>query len=321
MSKQQITPELAQSWIDAYKYEPALMHTVMRNVRRDHVVFLAKEMASGRFSSATIAFADCKEDGRRFVVNGNHTLRAIVESGVTLFLTVEYNDCNTMDEVRHLYATYDKNLTRKRFDSLRAYDAAGKFDINQTHVRTLSSAVGYMIADFGRNPKKTREVSDAELMERMRPWVPAFGQILAAVGVSGAWYKRIVWRRSVLSVALVTMRYQPDQAFGFWKSIAEGSGLKVHSPALRLRDYLMELMVSGGGRSSETRALVKVETQTNISRVVAYCWNKNYNGERIVLMKVPYDKPLSIAGAPNTVTTGTIKEPTTLATAGGLVPA
>ncbi len=316
MSKQLITPELANEWVTAYFYEKPLMHSVMRAVREAHVNYLAKEMARGMFGSATIAFADCKENGRRFIVNGNHTLRAIVRSGVTLYLTVEHNECDTMDQVRHLYATYDKNLLRGRADSLRAYRAGEVLGITQTDVAALSAGVAFILQDFGKfGGGQGGRIPDDVLLREMKQWIAPFGQLLVAVGAAstGPWHRRIIRRRAVLAVALITMRYQHERAFTFWQSVVTAEGVSRHSPALRLRDFLMEMALESGGA---------VGLNSNeIATTVAYCWNKHYKNERIVQMKVSYDKPLEIAGAPKSATTRKIQEPVTLATVGELVPA
>lgn len=310
MSKQLITPELANEWVTSYRYEKDLMHSVMRNIRPRHVEYLAAEMKRGAFGSATISFADCKESGRRFIVNGNHTLQAIIKSGQTLYLTVEYNECDTMDQVRHLYATYDKNLLRQRADSLRAYDAHNVLNIRQDDVKRLSAAVGYIMTNFGAS--RQYRISDADLLVEMEKWTEPYGRLLVAVGTSKPWYYRVLGRRAVLAVALISMKHQPKIAYPFWESVATGAGLKLHAPALRLRDYLTDLVVSKDGEMVSTE---------DVAKAVAYCWNKHYNGERIVQMKVSYDKPLEIAGAPKSITTRTIQEPVTPVTVGEMVPA
>lgn len=310
MSKQLITPELANEWVTAYFYEKSLMHSVMRNIREYHVDYLAKEMSNGTFGSATISFADCKENGRRFIVNGNHTLRAIAKSGVTLYLTVEQNECDTMEQVRHLYATYDKNLLRSRVDSLRAYHAGDVLGITQSDVGALSAAVVYILQGFGTVPGR---IPDRVVLEEMKSWAEPFGHLLVAIGRSNPWYPRIARRRGVASVAIISMKYHRGIAFPFWQSVATGEGLHRYSPALRLRDFLIENGTLQGGKDGLSQAA--------LVKTVAYCWNKQYRNERIVQMKVPYDKPLDIAGAPKSVMARTIKEPVTLATIGELVPA
>lgn len=311
MTKQLITPELANEWVTAYFYEKPLMHSVMRNIRETHVNYLAREMTRGMFGSATIAFADCKENGRRFIVNGNHTLRAIVQSGVNMYLTVEVNECDTVAQVRHLYATYDKNLLRQRVDSLRAYGASDTLEIRHTDVKVLAAAVAFMSDDFGATNKKPR-IPDAELLDMMRPWTKHYGRLLVAVGSGAPWFARIMNRRAVLSVALHTMKHQPDISFRFWESVVSGAGFRDYAPALKLRDYLIETTLVGDhGRTKPG----------DMAKAVAYCWNKHLNNERIVQMRVPYDKPLEIAKTSKAAPSRMIQKPVTSATVGELVPA
>lgn len=286
----EITPSMAREWIETYTGAKDL--GIMRPIRPWWVTYLAKQMRAGLFtSSATVGLANLGD--AVCIVNGNHTLRAIEAAGVTMELPVVWYECESEAEVRHLYATFDHNLTRTRVDSFRAYDVAHALDVTQSDAQALSSAVFFMMSEFGRVRQNTRKVADTDLLAAMRPWVPAFGQLLvvAGRGHSTPWYKRIIRRAPVCSVALVTLQYQPEMAFRFWSSVVEGVNLKRNSPALRLRDYLTETISVGGGRVASGI----MESQDTIAKKVAYCWNKYYRGEQVMLLRVG-DKPIEILG-------------------------
>ena len=286
-----VNPEQADEWVKTYDYGKTHMATVMRPINQKHVEFLASEMLKGRFQDhARIEFADCAENGRRYIVNGNHTLRAIVLAGRPQRVTVEYVQCPTMGEVRVRYATYDINRVRNRADSLRAYDAIAMFgaDAQSNYVKQLSAAVGFIMDGFVKSSIKR---STADILVAMNPWAEAYTALVGVVGKSSRG-QRITNRRAVLAVALVTMRYQPELAARFWRDVADGAGLKIKSPAWQLREYLSEATMIGGPIPNGVEIAVMAKT-------VAYCWNKYFEGmQTIDRMSVPLDKPISILGAP-----------------------
>lgn len=307
----EITPAMAREWIEAYTGAKDL--GIMRPIRSWWVTYLAKQMRAGLFTaSATVGLA--KLGDAVCIVNGNHTLRAIEVAGVTMKLPVVWYECESEADVRHLYATFDHNLTRTRVDSFRAYDVADALNVTQSDAQALSSAVFFMMSEFGRVWQNTRKVADTDLLTAMRPWVPAFGKLLVVAGRGHGtpWYKRIVRRAPVCSVALVTLQYQPEMAFRFWSSVVEGVNLKRNSPALRLRDYLTET-ISVGSHGSRL-ASGGMEHQDVMAKKVAYCWNKYYQGEQIVLLRVS-DKPIEILGREEP------RRPTTAAPALMMMPA
>ncbi len=295
-----ITPEMAQHWVDTYTLAKEL--GIMRPIRPWWAQYLSDQMTKGLFSPVSLIVLGTVGD-KTGIVNGNHTLRAIVKSGITLELPVEQFVYPSVDKMRHAYATADHNLTRGRYDSFRAYDVKFLTGINKSDARALSSAVLFMMNDFGRIRTSSRRVSDTDLLTAMRPWVPTFGKLIALVGSSHGdpWYKRIIRRSSVCAVAMVTMNYQPDMARRFWEAVVDGTNLKSkQAPALRLREYLIET-IPASGRATTTG---QMEQQDLMARKVAHCWNQYYLGRPMKLLRVSMEKPVEVLGHDSTMATG-----------------
>jgi hypothetical protein len=296
--KMDIAPELAQLWIDEATLAEDL--GAMRPIRDWWVTYLAREMLKGEFAqSAVIGIGRLR--GREGILNGNHTLRAIVRSGVTLTLPVETYDCKTEGEFRHLYATWDTGQKRQRRDTLRAYDAIGMFghgEATQSDVTNLSSAVSFMLKGFGIKyvSDPSIRLSNAELMAEMKSWVEPYALLRAITGGgnTNSWNGRILRRQGVCSVALITIRDQPELAQKFWRAVVSGTGLIVKGdPVLRFRDYLLSTSISGGATSSRGK---DHETAYRMARVTGYCWSKHYTRDKIYAMQVNYDKPPMLSG-------------------------
>lgn len=291
-----ITPSMAQGWIDSYT--GAQDHGIMRSIRPWWVNYLVGQMRQGTFSPTSLIML-AKVGDEVFIVNGNHTLRAIVGSGVTIGLPVERFECGTVDEVRHMYATADHPLKRQRSDSFRAYDTFGSLGINLSDARSLASAVTFMMNDYGRVRNSKVPISDSELLVMMQPWVPMFSELLeiAPRGHGTAWHRRLVRRASVCAVAMMTVHYQPVMARDFWVSVVNGTGIKSKtSPALKLRDYLMETMPPGGNGAGR----LVMENHDLMAKKVAHCWNQFYLGKSLTLLRVTNDKPLHVLGRDET---------------------
>lgn len=283
MTRRMVNPTYAQELIEETTHEPGLMATLMRPIRPYHVDYLARQMERRNFGNNIIDIVTCAETGQRFLANGNHTLRAVVKSGVTIPLTVEQSRVETIRDVRRIYSQYDRGLSRSRKDAMRSLDADGASGLPLTHVGYLASAVAFMLDDYdlkgGGRP--SQKIGDDELHTEMVTWVEEFAIVRNAVGTNKQWEARIIRRRGVLSVALNTARANRDTASRFWHGVASGVNLAAKSPELVLREYLTETgLTGGGGRGVMT-------TARDMARVSAHCWNKFINGERIARLYVP----------------------------------
>lgn len=284
MTKRFITPEVAQALIDECEHAPDLMDTLRRPIRAAHVAYLARQMERGAFGNNLIDVVDCRKTGQRFIVNGNHTLRAIVKSGARLHLTFEETPCETIQDVRLAYSRYDRGLVRSRKDAMRSLNAVDGTGLPLSHVGYLASAVAFMMDDYrlGQNARRSKGMGDDELYSELAAWAAEFQVLREIVGGTKTWESRIIRRRGVLSVALVTIRANKSKAIDFWTGVVSGVDIPRHSPILKVRDYLMETGIIGN--SSRPGAMVHPD---EMARTVAYCWDKFVTGTPVKQMKVP----------------------------------
>jgi len=287
MTKRFITPAYAQQLIDECTHDPKLMATLMRPIRPRHVTFLARQMERNNFGNNVIDVAHCLETFQKFIVNGNHTLRAIVQSGVSLHLSFEQTSCETLDDVRRVYSQYDRGLSRSRTDALRSLNATDKLNVPLSHVGYLASAVAFILDDYpsAGARSRTRMIGDAELFEEVCAWSEEYQLIRDVIGGVKSWESRIIRRRGVCSVALVTARATPEKSRIFWDGVVSGVNIPSGSPMLKLRDYLMVAGVAGGGGTSK-----QTVTSDDLARTVAYCWSKYITGRSILRLQVPRER-------------------------------
>src|SRR5438309_8224190 len=119
-----VTPEKAQALL-------ATAYQGQRPLRPHHVRFLCHLLRTGHWRQG--AEIHCARLGtERFLINGQHTLTALVQEHLAAWLTLVEIDVPTLAAVGRLYVSSDRNLTRSLDDiyhsalEMRRYAFTGK---------------------------------------------------------------------------------------------------------------------------------------------------------------------------------------------------
>lgn len=209
-----VTPEMAKRWLEKHNHRN-------RPIRRWRVRILASEMERGRFvnNGEPVRF-----DRNRELLDGQHRLAAIVESGITLKnQLVVYN----LDP--DVLATIDTGSKRTLCDNLKIEGV-----VNSGMVASAARVcVCYEHGDLGLS----YQLPDSEFNDyahnheqELQAAVSGARRINAAVGGSLAVYT------AMLSYCLV---YNKEKTEAFIESVASGEGLKKGDPALVFRNYAL----------------------------------------------------------------------------------
>jgi hypothetical protein len=238
-----------------------------------------------------ISFAEL--NGDTFCVNGQHTLTALGETtGQPYWLQYETHRCTTMEEVDALYQSYDRGLARSWTDLYKSDSRLASYEIPTTHLAKLGAVTPILARGF-----------EQEFRFSGRPWVPLLKNAYLRFALMQDWtnemqnfsngcqgpgsIRKLLLRAAVLSVALVTYRYQPDTAHRFWPLLARDSGLVEGEPAHSLLRYL---------RETSTRVVDPFSYQ----RAVASAWNAFVDGRKMNKVQPRASKdPILIAGTPH----------------------
>lgn len=282
-----ITPHKAQTWLDE-------RYGRQRRVSDSRVKFYAKEMKRGKWQP-TNPIALAHVDGNTHLVNGQHTLLAVLESGATLkYNPIHIHQVTEMDDIDELYAHYDIGKKRNYADSLRAYRVDEHTDLPLSAIQHLSSGIVSVMSGFPR--RNTRySIAHDELIDLVYEWCDTFKQVRHAVSESESGIVKRILIKSVLSVALVTMRYQPEDAFEFWRQVARIDRLPRNDPRLALHKALISWELKGGDTGAPG------EEPGTFSRAAAYAWNKYRRGAGLSVIKssvVSKMYPIVIDGTP-----------------------
>lgn len=135
------TPHVAQNIIDNHMYNH------QRPISKMQTNQFANAMKSGIFAPvSTITFA--VENGSFSCIDGQHTLRALVQSDTILTLPVMVIN----DKQHKLYSKIDRGRPRVMGDTLRAYDFASTIGLSQTATNKVARAMKIILAGHTTHP-------------------------------------------------------------------------------------------------------------------------------------------------------------------------
>lgn len=269
---------------------------LQRPINDTHVKRLAEEMIAGSFVAGTPVHI-CEFNGRAFIVNGNHTLEAVIQSGVTVPLSFLYTTVESMAEVAATYSNHDIGRARIWADAIRASGLFEEKEAPQQFVNQFASALVPIQLGFkevslrgaGRNASTERLHNLARSrtlrMQMMREYGNQAEYYYLATHRARTKIQTMMRRAVVFAVALETFRYQASNATAFWEGMAKDDGLRSTDPRKLLLNYLAESSASHPAKALQVRA-------------VASAWNAFYEKREITVLRPSYDQPFVLRGTP-----------------------
>jgi hypothetical protein len=275
-----VTPALAQRVIEEVNYKG------QRQLAASHVAFLADEMRRGTFRAGTqIAFGRLGRD--LHLVNGQHRMHALVQSGEDIEFQILIEDATDAEDLAALWCTFDRG-GRNRSDAqvLAAHGISDRYGLSKTVARSIWQAQPLIANRFLRPSFQDDPTlrNDDLRMEGCKPWWEI-----------GATYERliekapsVVWKKlassQAVAVALVTLKYQPTKAAEFWRGIASDDGLRRNDPRKAL---LIDFGNREWGRKSSDGCV-----STSLA------WNAFFTSRALSQIKIVNGAAVRIAGTP-----------------------
>jgi hypothetical protein len=279
----QITPRMAREWLAEYRYE------FQRVIRPTHVEYLASEMIAGRFEVCQITF--CDFNGRLFLVDGQHRLHAIANSGTPIEQFVYTEPANSFDEVAENYYRRDIGITRSEADMHKPAQLEKRTGLTPTKICAVSSAAKLIMGGFAPGVfsvklpyQRSRDIRKNAILDLSDSATVYFESIYD----NSTLIQKALLRFACVSVGIVTSRYAPEIATAFWKEVALNDGLRKGAPAKALiESYLLR----------PTNNL----SPAYQARLIAAAWNAYYEKRglsHLVLTKETMIRPIRICGTP-----------------------
>lgn len=266
---QDITPQIASKMLTDMQYER------QRTIRPAHIKYLANEMKNKRFIGNTIGVCELP-GGSQYLINGYHTLNAIIESGCTVQMPVEFFHVNAYAEVDKVYARFDRQLKRTRVDTIRVYGLEDEFGLPPSTLSKFAAASVVIMKDFSSGGGLSY-VSDDEVVLFMIDWLEPCKKYLDSIKETPL--VGVMLGRHVFPIGIMTSRYS-GKAPEFWNKVATDDGLLVGDPRKTLHQWLKE---TGMTKDSSKRRTVTLPVGM---RAVAAAWNAYCEGRSLTFIQV-----------------------------------
>lgn len=263
-----------------------------RPLRNNHVSFLIGEMKKGTFLTelATLATCVCEElGGDEHRINGQHTAWARAElpdadytpSPITM---LKYRAI-TVDDMRRLYASFDRGAPRTRSNVIEAYlGGTEQFgSVSPTLVKLLASSLAFWLweSPFMRGQHSADDV--AYLMQRDH--ADLVNKVAVFAGESPILLSLDFLRRaSVVAAMMETFSKAQKQSEEFWHAVKIGIGFtNADDPRLRLRNALMTCNVMKSTAKEKKKAI----DQETMYRWCIAAWNAWRSDEPVKSLRAP----------------------------------
>lgn len=288
-SNRLFSPELAKELLEKN-------YIKNRPIRPSQVNYLASEMKAGRFSPAgNICVAML--NGSMALINGQHTLTAIVKSGIPQTLTFQRHFMNTEEEVQELYSRYDINIKKTLQNTIVMMGMDKQLGLKVKDVMNISGGVQYLLQQW-ESGKRKNKTSFEDMAKLCRVWEPQYTNYLSNVPQGDAVVSKRVSNKQVMAVVLLTFKYQPEKALDFWTGVLTDKDQAHDDPRKTLHRYLWKTSTSRTKNNSHANVVSKYD----MFCAVVKCWNKWYDGLPLkqirTLNKAAEKKALLIKGTP-----------------------
>ncbi len=243
-----IGPQLAESLLSEPPYQ------FQRKVKQNTVDFYADQMVKGRWrgGDSMIVFGRAKGSETFFLLNGQHRLHAIVQSGVAVEIVLAYVEYDNARELDEAYAIFDTSR-RSDNDRLRAIGTPTAIAVPTDMFTRSVSALRFIYSGGSPsgNSKANRDLRDPmELDSIIRKWEPEIVLGDRLTHFSTLAERSYVRRAPTLAAIMLTLRYFPASgggvdAWDFWKPLIENDGLKKGDPRHTYRANGLTMPASG----------------------------------------------------------------------------
>lgn len=222
-------PEEAKAALENCRYPN------QRTISTRHVVFLAEQMLRGEFSGwgNEIVFATSEPGGERWLVDGQHRLRAIIRSGRPQRLqTLEL--AGSRESIAEFYYHLDRGRPRNGLnDCVPSAEIANRMGVSMDFLRRCRSGLKLLClgltGEGSNNHKNFASVRDTKTMLAVEQlYSSTILQLREEVFGGEIKHDRLhtscrLMAFPCLSIMLGTVRYSPDKAIPFWREAATAS--------------------------------------------------------------------------------------------------
>jgi hypothetical protein len=281
-----MTKKVAQEWSEL-KAAPG-----DRALNENRVSFYIHQVNELEMRTVDWAKAFCKQNGEWYRVNGKHTSTAfsrINNSDLSgIFAMVEEFECENLEDVAALYATFDSRIQSRTTTDVNKSYAASVPELDSLHIRSVNLAVSGL--SWYTSPKKPHVGLPKDRAELMLSHIPAVLWLSETAPYTNKKY-RFVFRVPVAGAMLATYFVSREAATEFWNLVKCETGVRPECPDRVLAKFLSGIKVDG---SPNSRALSLSERAgpLEVYSKCIYAWNAWRRGDDLDRLRyIPGNEP------------------------------
>lgn len=266
-----------------------------RPLNNRHVEYLIGTIKRGTFRPELVRFITCvcKEDGKTYRINGQHTCWARMElpnnSMVGVEVDVSHYSAATLQDVRMLYASVDRGMSRTKGVVINTYLAGSEVVQGASPKVVRLAAAGLSLWLWETNHERSKHDGDDIAYLMQTEYVTVTAKVIEWMQTAGNNIRRFSFLcRSPISAGMFeTFDKSAAKAKEFWDSVRDGTGFAMKSdPRLKLRNELMQSTLN-------TSRTARPVTNEEMYRWVVYAWNAWRRNEELTRFVVPQgvDRP------------------------------
>ncbi len=272
-----ITPERAEQLTRYNTFDG------QRPLLKKHILELYAKMQKGEFRTGEIGMA-VKDDCEPILVNGQHTIHAIILCGVAVPCLVEVARYETADDLAILFTQYDTYPIRGQLDIVRAR-AVGLGLQWPVKVAQLVASGAVLI----ENKKGANRLEKANLLTKYLKEGDFINSIFSRPDGRHGWtysYSAVrhLARSPVVATMMETWRKHKGDAIGFWEDIRDADMLKRNSPQLHLFRFLSRAVMTGGDNAAPQRNRV---SNFGFRYCCIMAWNAYQDNRELKILRIP----------------------------------
>jgi len=223
--------------------------------------------------ATTIVFAIGKGI-KKTLLDGYHRMTVLADYvGSMQFVEVVYR-CSSKQAMHNLYTCIDTGIGKRLPSDMYAAYAGPQAaeQIGRAQVKRLIIAVRFIADLFSQSVAKVQISSTLMYCVIADHFIKPMGKMmtLMADDMHGL-ETQTVLQQSVLSVALVTLKYYPARACEFWGAIFRDDEMMTSDPRYICRKFLIGLQATTERKGNGARGQ---QTPRAKSYVVSFCWDK-----------------------------------------------
>lgn len=295
---ERFTPAVAQTYLDyAYKYQrkpsPAWRNTLTAAMRR------------GTFAGNLVIVGVFQE--RKSLLNGQHTLLSVIDSGVPVTLPVWEIQMEAEKDFARIYAEFDKGKRRTLAVGLAAYEVTYEtYGVGSNAFLSAARSVKHILNNFRYEHSAGNEEDCKAIADKLLEWrdgVRNYLDILPSQNrkkelAQETDLRETMLRTDVFSTGIITFLDAPNKAAGFWTSVRFPKSIGGSLAGKYLGRWLSSSsgrIREGGGTSNIHPSADGVSTVVS-QKCVQQAWNAHFSGSTVKSFKYDPGIPLRILG-------------------------